>query len=504
MLSKVDLREKLGKEDFKEKTAGLKEKLRTLDGPIKEANLPVIILFEGWEGAGKGSIISRLIKNFDPRWFTMVNTLPPTPEELREPVMWRHWLTIPEAGLMTVMDRSWYQEVSTLRIQQGIDDATNSRHMNEIKNFERGLYDNGYVIIKIFLHISKKEQKKRMDALKSDKNTKWRVTKDDEDVNKNYDRYYEAYDEMLTYTDTPEAPWHVVSSMDERACAYHVFEIVSASIEKALSEKAQREAALKDGYSVINPGWYNFRHMQKLSEVKLDRELTDEQYEKKLKKLQKKLSKLHYRIYKERIPVIIAYEGWDAAGKGGNIKRVSEALDPRGFEVLPIASPSKEEKSRHFLWRFWKRLPHDGHFAIFDRTWYGRVMVERLEGFCSKADWQRAYSEINDFERQLYDWGAIVLKFWIHIDKDEQLRRFNERKNNPAKAWKLTDEDWRNREKWDLYEEAVDDMLKYTSTDFAPWHIILGNDKKYARIQTLEIICDAIEDRLDSSKKRKR
>jgi len=202
--------------------------------------------------------------------------------------------------------------------------------------------------------------------------------------------------------------------------------------------------------------------------------------------------------------VIIAYEGWDAAGKGGNIKRVSEALDPRGYEVMPIASPTPDEKQRHFLWRFWKRLPKDGHVAIFDRTWYGRVMVERIEGFCSAGDWQRAYGEINDFERQLYDWGAIIIKFWIHISNDEQLRRFEERQKDPSKQWKITEEDWRNREKWPQYEEAVDDMLQYTSTSFAPWNIIEGNDKKYARIKSLKIINQAIEDRLAETKKRQR
>ncbi|MCR5640298.1 MAG: polyphosphate:AMP phosphotransferase [Lachnospiraceae bacterium] len=504
MLEKVDLKQKMSKEDFRKKGEALKAQLTTLDGPIKTAGLPVIILFEGWEGAGKGSIISRLIKNFDPRWFTMVNTLPPTPEEMREPMMWRHWKTIPEAGSMAIYDRSWYQEVSTLRIQQKVDDLTNIRHMNEINNFERGLADNGYVIIKFFLHISKKEQRARMDALKKDKDTKWRVSEADEKTNKEYDTYYNAYEQMLEYTNTVYAPWHVISGMDERACAYEVFDVVADTIQKALKVKKDREEAAKHEASLINPGQYHFLPMPKLAEIKLDKTMSEETYRKQLKKEQKRLAQLHNRIYKEKIPVIIAYEGWDAAGKGGNIKRVSEALDPRGYEVLPIASPSKEEKNRHFLWRFWTRLPKDGHFAIFDRTWYGRVMVERIEGFCTTADWQRAYGEINDFERQLYDWGAIILKFWIHIDSEEQLRRFTDRQNTPAKQWKITDEDWRNREKWPQYEEAVDDMLKYTTTDFAPWHVILGNDKKYARIQTLKIINDTIEERLNSARKRKR
>lgn len=505
MLEKADLKAKLSKEEYRELIEPLKEKLTGLDSPMKDVNLPVIILFEGWEASGKGNIISKLILNFDPRWFKLWDTLPPTAEELREPVMWRHWKTIPEAGRMSVLDRSWYQEVSNLRIENGIDELTNIRHMNEINNFERGLVDNGYLIIKIFLHISKKEMRRRMEELKAHKSTRWRVTEADERCLKEYDRYYDAYETMLETTNTPQAPWHVIPSMDRRQCCYEVFKVVSESIETAITRKREQDEASARKSAVIMPGQYNFVKMPLLADISLEgKVLTDEVYRKELEKEQDRLSDLHNKLYQAKLPVIIAYEGWDAAGKGGNIKRVVAALDPRGYEVMPIASPTSEEKNRHFLWRFWTRLPKDGHIAIFDRTWYGRVMVERIEGFCSAADWQRAYGEINDFERQLYDWGAVILKFWIHIDQDEQLRRFTDRQNTPSKLWKITDEDWRNREKWPQYEEAVNDMFRYTSTDFAPWHVIEGNDKKFARVKTLRIINDAIEARLAETKKRKR
>ena len=505
MLEKVDLKAKMDKEEYKEKIGPLEEKLVSLDAPMKSAGLPVIILFEGWECAGKGSVISSLIQCFDPRWFKLWDTLAPSAEELREPVMWRHWKTIPEAGRMSVLDRSWYQEVSTLRVLNNVDDLTNLRHMNEINNFERGLTDNGYLIIKFFLHISKKEMKKRMNELKSSKTTSWRITEEDERCLKEYDRVYEASEQMLEATNTTQAPWHVISAMDRRLCCYEVFRIVSESIETAMARKKDTDAAAALHRAVIMPGQYNFVRMPLLKDVSLnDKVLSEENYKKELRKDQERLSDLHNRLYMEKIPVIIAYEGWDAAGKGGNIKRVTKAMDPRGYEVMPIASPSKEEKNRHFLWRFWMRLPKDGHIAIFDRTWYGRVMVERIEGFCAPADWQRAYGEINDFERQLYDWGAVILKFWIHIDSEEQLRRFTDRQNTPSKQWKITEEDWRNREKWPQYEEAVNDMFRYTSTDFAPWHIIEGNDKLYARVKTIRIINDAIEARLAETKKRKR
>ena len=236
--------------------------------------------------------------------------------------------------------------------------------------------------------------------------------------------------------------------------------------------------------------------MPKLQDIDLNRTLSEETYKEQLKKQQAKLSVLHNKIYKKRIPVIVAYEGWDAAGKGGNIRRVAAALDPRGYEAIPIAAPTKDELAHHYLWRFWTRLPKTGHIAIFDRTWYGRVMVERLEGFCTSEEWHRAYQEINEFEKELYDWGAVIVKFWLHIDQDEQLRRFTERQNTPEKQWKITEEDWRNREKWPQYEVAVNDMLRYTSTDFAPWNIIESNDKKFARIKALRTLIHAIELRL--------
>lgn len=225
--------------------------------------------------------------------------------------------------------------------------------------------------------------------------------------------------------------------------------------------------------------------------------MTEEEYDTLLNQYQKRLRELHNELYRKKIPVIIAYEGWDAAGKGGNIKRITEALDPRGYEVHPIASPEPHEKARHYLWRFWNRLPKTGHVAIFDRTWYGRVMVERLEGFCSENDWQRAYVEINEFEKELADWNAVIVKFWVQIDKDTQLARFKERENTPEKRWKITDEDWRNREKWDLYEEAVNEMLQKTNTAYAPWHILESNDKKYARIKALKTVIEAIEKKME-------
>lgn len=497
MLEIVDLEQTVSKEAFKQRSKELKPALAALSQPIKQQKLPVIILFEGWGAAGKGSMISNLIVNFDPRGYQVHSIIGRSDEEKREPVMWRHWLKIPEQGIMSVLDRSWYQDVSVSRLERGLDDKGALRRMDDINIFERQLTDNGYLIIKFFLHITQKEQKERFEKLSGSKSTAWRVTDNDWKRNRQYDKFYSAFDEMLEYTDTAYAPWHVVSGMDKNAATLEVYSTVLNSISRALKEKADKEKAGACEPEIIVPGDYNYLPMPKLADVPLDQTITEEKYEKQLKKLQTKLSEQHGKLYSKKIPVILAFEGWDAAGKGGTIRRVSEALDSRGCEVIPVASPSREELARHYLWRFWRKLPKDGHVAIYDRTWYGRVMVERIEGFCATEDWQRAYREINEFEHQLTDWGAIVIKFWLQIDKDEQLKRFTARQNTPSKQWKITAEDWRNRDKWDLYEPAVNDMLQNTSTAEAPWHIITSQNKKYARIQTLKIIIDAIEKRLD-------
>ncbi|MBR6790952.1 MAG: polyphosphate:AMP phosphotransferase [Oscillospiraceae bacterium] len=492
MLDSVNLQKTTMKEEYKPESRKLKEELAMLQLKLREKKLPVIILFEGWSAAGKGSLISDMILTLDPRNFKVYSTMPPTVEEQRKPLMWRHWNVIPARGQMTILDRSWYQDVSIARIEQDLSEEDAFRRMDSIKTFERQLTDDGYLIIKFFLHISQKEQKKRLDRLEEDSNTSWRVTKQDRRRNRDYEEYYQVFDQMLEYTSTENAPWHPVSCHDKRSALIEIYHTVIDSINEALARKEQpKEVSPIDAHEK-----FNLVKMPRLADIDLDRHIDEEEYRRLLKKKQERLRELHNELYRKKIPVVVCYEGWDAAGKGGNIKRVAAALDPRGYEAIPIAAPTSEELAHHHLWRFWRRLPKTGHIAIFDRTWYGRLMVERLEGFCSEDDWHRAFTELNEFEKELHDWGAVIVKFWIHIDKDEQYRRFMDRQNTPAKQWKLTDEDWRNREKWDLYEEAVDDMLQLTSTDFAPWTIIESNDKKFARLKALTTLIDAIENRL--------
>lgn len=474
-------------EELKQRLKAAEEKLSQQQMKLKERRLPVLVLIEGWGAAGKGSAIGQIIKNIDPRFFK-VFSMPSTPteEERRRPFLYRFFEKIPEAGKFTFLDSGWMDQIMKERLDGKLDDKAYAQRVDSVKRFERGLTDNGYLVLKFFFHISKKEQESRIEALLSEKDTAWRVSEGDLWQNRHYDKCLEAFDRYLDDTNTPSAPWYIVDSKSKKFAELQVMETLCMGIETALHNESLAVPLLQNAFPLIK--------MPKLRDVPLEgKTLDEEKYKKELKELQQKLGQLHNRLYRKRVPVIIAYEGWDAAGKGGNIKRLTGALDPRGFEVHPIASPEPHEKARHYLWRFWTRLPKDGHIAIFDRTWYGRVMVERLEGFCSENDWQRAYYEMNEFEQELHNWGAVILKFWVQIDKDTQLARFTERQNTPSKQWKITDEDWRNREKWDLYEQAVDEMLQKTSTTYAPWHILESVDKKYARIKALHIVIDALE-----------
>lgn len=474
-----------------EMTARLQKARAELNGmqmAIKEKKLPVLVIFDGWGGAGKGSVMGRVIKNLDPRFYKTETLSKPSEDELRRPFLYRYFARIPEAGKFSFFDGSWMDEVTKDALKGNTDADAYQRHLTSIKRFERQLSDNGYLVAKFFFHISKSEQKKRLKELEDSKSTSWRVEKWDKWQNKHYDECMKVYDEYLEATNQFIAPWYFIDSKNRKWAELQVTELLVKSIAIALQNTGRAVPVLQNTFPL--------KQMPRLVDVPLNKKISDAKYDKELKELQEKLADLHNKIYHAKIPVIVAYEGWDAAGKGGNIKRLTAALDPRGFEVHPIASPEPHEKNRHYLWRFWTRLPKDGHIAIFDRTWYGRVMVERLEGFCSENDWQRAYNEINEFEKELDDWGAVIVKFWVQIDKETQLARFTDRQNTPEKMWKITDEDWRNREKWDLYEVAVNEMIQKTSTEFAPWHILESNDKHYARIKALKTVIEEIEKRL--------
>lgn len=494
MLDKIDLSKSFTKKESKKLIESLGMELSALQRECKRLQIPVMIVFEGWGAAGKGTLINRLIQPMDPRGFKVFTIQDASEEEYMRPFLWRFWTKTPAKGRIHIFDRSWYRRVINERVEKQLGKEELRNAYNEIVFFEENLSLDNNLIIKLFLHISQKEQKKRFKKLEGSPETKWRVTEADWRHNEHYDDYMHAYEEMIEKTDTEFAPWTIIEATDKE---YAEVKILSTVVTAMKNKIAQIEAAKQSAVSDTAVPKINSPYKTTVLEgVDLDKTLTKEEYKKKLKNLQDRLAKLHGEIYKRRIPVILAFEGWDAGGKGGAIKRLTEKLDPRGYEVIPTASPNDIEKAHHYLWRFWNAVPKAGHIAIFDRTWYGRVMVERIEGFCTQDEWQRAYKEINEMEEQFANFGAVVLKFWLHIDKDEQERRFKERMEIPEKQWKITDEDWRNREKWDQYEEAVDEMIVRTSTSYAPWIIVEGNSKYYARIKVLETVVNALEERL--------
>lgn len=510
MLEKVDLTKKMSKEEYKRKMDHLEVRLGQLQRQCKELKIPVLIVFEGFGASGKGLQIGYLIQSMDPRGFQVFPIKNDTEEESMHPFMWRFWTKTPERGRIAIFDGSWYRRVLIDRFEKRTKEKDISRAFQSINSFEEQLSDDGNVIVKLFLDIDQKEQKKRFDKLAKNKETAWRVTQGDIERNARYGEYADMMEDMLFKTDKDYAPWTIIEATDRRFATVKIYTTVikamADQIEKVQRKKEEESTAKDAGETsvsleasqVAREAEEELKELQVsiLSKADLSLRYTQEEYKEKLKKLQKKMEKLHGELYRRRIPVVLGFEGWDAGGKGGAIKRLTQKMDPRGYVVNPTASPNDIEKAHHYLWRFWKAMPKDGHVAIFDRTWYGRVMVERIEGFCTKEEWQRAYKEINDMEKDLHDAGAIVIKFWMHIDKDEQERRFRERQENPEKQWKITDEDWRNREKWDQYEDSVNEMLLRTSTDYAPWVVVEGNDKYYARIKVLSAVVNAIEERL--------
>lgn len=499
MLGEVDLNRKLSKKEYKEMMDELAPKFSALQREAKKKGLPVMIVFEGWGASGKGTLINRLIQPLDPRGFKVFTIQEESDEEKMHPFLWRFWTKTPERGRIHIFDRSWYRRVITEQIDHPKNRAELDSAYQQILSFEEQLAADGTLIIKFFLHISADEQEKRLKKLEHSPETRWRVTKADWKHFKQYKDYLPMYDRMLEQTDMPWASWHVIEAEDREYAAAKVMAVTSRLVEERLRECDYRSLSLSQESENTPSETNGFEETIRtgvLDGVDVGLSLTKEDYKKRLTELQKELTRLQNEMYLKRIPVVAALEGWDAAGKGGAIKRLTEPLDPRGYEVVPTAAPNDIEKAHHYLWRFWKSMPKDGHMTIFDRTWYGRVMVERIEGFCSQAEWHRAYREINQMEQQLTDHGVIVLKFWLQIDKDEQERRFKERMENPEKQWKITDEDWRNREKWDDYVKAVDEMILRTSTTYAPWTIVEANSKYYARIKILETVVRALKQRI--------
>ena len=499
MLDHIDLSKRINKEAYKEVFPEMEIRLGALQRAAQKAGVPVILVFEGWDTAGKGRLINRLTQALDPRGFKVHATSAPDQVERHYPWLWRFWRRTPAAGTLAIFDRSWYGRVLVERMRKLTPKAEWREAFDEIVHFERQLADSGAVIVKFWLHIDRKEQKSRLKEIEKAPALSWKVDKDEWQQNKNYDRWLVAVEEMLESTNTAHAPWTVVEATQNRFARVKVFETMLSAVSAELERRESAPARVLEPMPV--PVDSPTGQQTILDQIDLTQTLQREEYDKQLDQLQGRIFELEHRLYQARIPMVIVYEGQDAAGKGGNIRRLTRGLDPRGYEVVPVAAPSDEEKDRHYLWRFWRALPKAGHIAIFDRSWYGRVLVERVEGFCAEDDWRRAFREINEFERNLVDFGTVLVKFWLQIDREEQLRRFEARQKDPYKQWKITDEDWRNREKSKEYKMSIVDMLQKTSTTYAPWTILEANCKHHARIKALQTVVDALENALRTGKR---
>ncbi len=496
MLETIDTSKKVDKEAYKEWLPRLKTDLRELQQKVREAGIPVLVIFEGLDTSGKGDSIRHLSEVLDPRGFRVHVAYETTEDERKRPWLWRYWVNTPARGRISFCERFWYYRLLNERIDGLVEKEEWSHAYQDINQTEEMLHEDGALIVKFWLHISRKEQKKRLKAAENDPFLRYTVTKREWGRHKKYEEFIAAAEEMLERTSTHISPWHIVEANDRRYRRMRVLQHLCEEIANALNRQERRKKVgeVKNGYVSV-PVLEEMPTL--LDKVDLTKKLDEEEYQKRKVEGQVRLHGLQIEAVKRGVSSMVVYQGWDAAGKGGNIRRLTATLDPRFYSVIPISKPTDEELSHHYLWRFWNHVPPVGHMTIFDRSHYGRVMVERIEGFCTEADWRRAYQEINEFEMQLYRAGIAIVKFFIHITPEEQLRRFESRQNDPNKAWKMTDEDWRNREKWDQYRESIDEMIQRTSTTYAPWTIIEGNDKRFARVKGIEVVCKTLEEALE-------
>ncbi len=491
MFESAEIGHKMKKSEFDREEPKLRRLLLDAQYQLLEmSKFPVIILANGVDGAGKGETVNLFNEWMDPRHIHTHAFGASTDAERARPEMWRFWTTLPPKGRIGILFGSWYTDPILQRVMANEGRAEFEQRLSRIRDHERMLVAEGALILKLWFHLSKDAQKARLKALSAKKKTAWRVTKDDWRHFKRYDEFVGVCEKALRETSTGEAPWHIIEGSNHEYRSLTAGRLLQDALKRRLKGPAPVIAAAEslpqpsvDKRDVLNTADYT---------RKIDRA----SYDKTLEKLQGDLNLLtRHKKMRER-SIIMVFEGMDAAGKGSTIRRITRAIDARYYHVVPIAAPSDEERAQPYLWRFWRHVPPHGKAVIFDRSWYGRVLVERVEKFCSEDAWLRAYHEINEFEEQLAVGGAIVAKFWLAISSAEQLRRFKERAKTPHKQFKITDEDWRNRKKWPDYERAVADMIDRTSSDIAPWNVIASNDKPWARVETLKRLVETLESAL--------
>ncbi|MBK8114640.1 MAG: polyphosphate:AMP phosphotransferase [Candidatus Accumulibacter sp.] len=491
MFESAELGHKVDKETFRVEEPKLRAALLETQEQLREnGSFPVIILISGVDGSGKGETINILYEWMDPRYLSTHAFYAPTAEERARPSMWRYWRALPPKGRVGIFSGSWYSHPIAERISNSLSRSDFDQRMDQLNRFEAMLVNEGALVLKFWIHLSKDAQRERLKSIEANPLTRWRVTKASWDRLKTYDKLQEVAGHLLRTTNTPWAPWIIVEGTDDRYRSLTVGRTILDSLQRRLAEKREQNSP------VAPPLSPRVDSLDVLSSLDMSQSLNKKAYETELATWQGRLAELMRHPEFKKRALILAFEGSDAAGKGGAIRRVMSAMDARQYQIIPIAAPTEEERAQPYLWRFWRHMPRLGRVAIFDRTWFGRVLVERVEGFCSEADWLRAYSEINDFEHDIWRAGGIVIKFWLQISDEEQLKRFEERAQIEHKRFKITEEDWRNREKAGAYHTAVCDMVDRTSSGTAPWTIVESNDKLFARIKVLRTICERLEKEL--------
>lgn len=488
MFESLEIGRKVSKEEFRARELELRVELLDLQRRLRESESPVLVLISGVEGAGKASVLHRLLEWLDPRGVATHAFWDETDDERDRPYYWRFWRRLPGKGEITFMFGSWYTKPIIDRVFKRNRKADFERALVRIREFEKLLTDDGAKVLKLWFHLSSKAQQRRLasDVKAGLHGRPWMKA-----FARRYERFASVSQQAIHFTDTGFCPWHLIEATDARyrdlAAGVALRDCLHAAVAgDQLPPPVEAELPELAGQETV------------LDRVDLSASVTRPQYERRLRKDQRRLGRLAWQARDAGINTVAVFEGWDAAGKGGAIRRMTYALDPRLYRVIPIAAPTDEERAHHYLWRFWRQIPRGGYFTIYDRSWYGRVLVERVEGFAEPAEWRRAYREINEFEDQLTEFGTVVLKFWLHISPEEQLARFKEREKTPWKMHKITEEDWRNRERWDDYAQAVHEMVLRTNTPACPWHLVPANDKKHARLEVLETTIEAIEAALDA------
>lgn len=488
MFESAELGHKVAKSVYEKEAPKLREAL--LDAQFDLARnkaFQVIILIGGVDGAGKGETVNTLNAWMDPRHIRTNAMGAPSDEERERPPMWRFWRALPPKGTIGIFFGSWYTAPIIDRVSGRTKNADLDKSVEEIKRFEKMLADEGALILKFWFHLSKKQQKIRLNSLEKDPENRWRVTDTDWERFKLYDKFRGVSEPTLRHTSTAYAPWLVVEGSDERYRNLTTGEAILEAIQKRLRVHRSKPVVVEPAPLPI------VDNLHLLNTLDLRLKVPKSDYKAEVEKYQGRLNMLTRDPKFKSRSVILLFEGNDAAGKGGAIRRVTGALDARIYHIVPVAAPTDEERAQPYLWRFWRHLPRLGQVAIFDRSWYGRVLVERVQGFCTQSDWLRAYSEISDFEEEMTRHKILLAKFWLAISPEEQIRRFKERQAMGFKRFKLTPEDWRNRKKWDDYVRAVCDMVDRTSSEIAPWTLVEANDKYHARIKVLRTICERIE-----------